>query len=503
MFKSHSILLTTLVLFLIFLPQSLSIDFMQNDDWNRYYTVSQFLLGRFNLLEVTATTFYTQGFLGMAFAKIFSIEKLPILTLAFGCLNFYIFARICNEFFKQNKLRSILVALVFFFNPIHFYSIFGFMTEVYLLFFVLLSVYFYYAFLRNSEKYQFVLANLFWVCGFFAKQWAIVFPAAISAYLFLNKRYKWLAAQVLILMLIVGYYFLLFPETYEMSDTKTFDFGNFMKLEYVYVQIYAYLIYLIVFALPFVFSFLFSQLVSVKSKVTIATIVIFSLVLAFFGKFLFEKIDYAWHNFPLYPNVFTDRGFFLILTEGIVPKNLYTDLIRSYDEIGLLCLSLLFLVLFATKKIKLSLLGFELNSILIGLLLIIGTPVVFDRYLIVFVPIMILMFLKWNNYKINLWVLCVYLLIQSLISIDFGLEYMSRQKQIWTMATAIRKNENIPENRIMAGHAWGKYYQIDAKNIIYKFKYADGVNPETEEVTGKINSKGIFTGIDIVIVKAK
>src|SRR5690606_35407441 len=95
--KSHIILFTTIALFFVFLPLSLSIDFMQHDDWNRYQTVGRFLLGDFRLLEVTATTFYTQGFIGLVFAKLFSVEKLPILTLIFGCLNLLLFSLICNR----------------------------------------------------------------------------------------------------------------------------------------------------------------------------------------------------------------------------------------------------------------------------------------------------------------------------------------------------------------------------------------------------------------------
>jgi hypothetical protein len=496
----YSLIITTFVLFLIFLPFIWKIDFMQNDDWNRYLTVDLFLHGDFKLLAVTATTFYTQGLLGMAFAKIFSIERLPVLTLIFGCLNFYLFAKICNEFFKLNKTKSILTALILFFNPIHFYSLLGFMTEVYLLSFSLLSIYFYYKFLRDNKISQFILANLFWILGFFAKQWAIVFPAAIVIRQAINKKWKSALIQLLIIVAVVGYYFIFFPKTGEMSDKKEFEFANFVSLKYIWLQIYSYFIYLTIFALPFVAYFIYLQLKSFKDRISVATVLIFGLIFAFFIKFLSIKWFPLAQDFPMYPNVFTDRGFFLILGEGSAPNNIYTVLINNCDDIGLICLCIFLLIALLKRR---SNLGFEISSILIGLGLIIGTPGVFDRYLLVFVPVAILAILKLNDYKISTAVLCIFLAIQALISIDYGIEYINRQKLIWDTAEAIHQEQGIPENKISAGHAWGKYYNVDGKKVIYMFKYPNGFKPEFEEIVDRLNSKGIFINTEVLVTKLK
>src|SRR3989344_1094087 len=134
-------LLLAIILFSIFVPLITQINFMQNDDWNRYLSIQNFLNGDFKLLSVTATTFYTQGFIGLFFAKIFGLQGLPILTLFISVANFYILTLMCNKMFQLRLVHSILIGLILFFNPLHFYSILGFMTENYLLFFALLGLY--------------------------------------------------------------------------------------------------------------------------------------------------------------------------------------------------------------------------------------------------------------------------------------------------------------------------------------------------------------------------
>jgi hypothetical protein len=69
--------IVTVILFLLFFKMISKVNFMQNDDWNRTTSVLRFMSGDTSLLELTATTFYVQGMLGVVFASIFGINKLP------------------------------------------------------------------------------------------------------------------------------------------------------------------------------------------------------------------------------------------------------------------------------------------------------------------------------------------------------------------------------------------------------------------------------------------
>jgi len=63
----------SLFLFLLLLPPSVKIDFMQNDDWVYYGMVENFMKLDFRLDPLSAPTFYTQGVLGTLFAWVFGL----------------------------------------------------------------------------------------------------------------------------------------------------------------------------------------------------------------------------------------------------------------------------------------------------------------------------------------------------------------------------------------------------------------------------------------------
>lgn len=89
----------------MFLPISLGIDFKQNDDWHYYNLVENFQNGNYKLDPITSVTFYTQGFIGLIFSKLFSVEKLPILTLIISIANFLIFYKIIEIFQKKPYIK--------------------------------------------------------------------------------------------------------------------------------------------------------------------------------------------------------------------------------------------------------------------------------------------------------------------------------------------------------------------------------------------------------------
>ena len=109
---------------------------MQNDDWVYYDNVDNFIKGNFLLSQLTAPTFYLQGLIAAAYSKIFGLDNLPRLTLIFSIGNFFIFAKILKKVGNLKFLNSTLISLIFFFNPLHFYSLLGFMTEIYFMFFL-------------------------------------------------------------------------------------------------------------------------------------------------------------------------------------------------------------------------------------------------------------------------------------------------------------------------------------------------------------------------------
>lgn len=495
----NPILITALLLFFAILPLIASINFMQNDDWNRYQTVVSFLEGDFRLLEVTATTFYTQGFIGMLFAKFFPFSNLPVLTLFFGCLNFLVFALILKEHLELKTIDTILVGLFLFFNPLHFYSVLGFMTEVYLLFFCLLSIYFYYKFIKYSHSKDFVFSNIAWVLAFFAKQWGIVFAAASLLGLIFKNKWKYAFYQFLIIILVLGYYYLFFPMTNEMEGQKSFEFKNFTSIKYIYGNTYAYFVYLLLFSFPFVSSWISTTFWRFKHRTKIYFAVSI-LLISMFLEILFSLTPHAWKQFPLYSNVFTEKGFFLDILKGESLPNIYSPFIQLFDEIGLVLLSACLFIFAIKRELFKRLLKYETFAIFIGLFLILGTPFVFDRYLLVLVPLVFLYFIKLNDLKINLRLLILVLIIQMFISLDFGIEFVNRNNLIWGNSNKIAEAQNISKNQILSTHAWNHLYRVNEGDALYEVKNFSALNP-SDKVVLNFESKGLVTRREFVIVR--
>jgi len=137
--SAFKIALITALLLVVMLPLAANIKFYQNDDYIYYKTIQKFQNGEFGIPSYIETTFYTQGILGLAFAALFGISSLPILTLIFSVLNFSIFTHLLNRFYTHKLSTAVLLGLILFFNPLHIYSSLGFMTDNYLLFFMLLT----------------------------------------------------------------------------------------------------------------------------------------------------------------------------------------------------------------------------------------------------------------------------------------------------------------------------------------------------------------------------
>jgi len=151
----------SLFLFILLLPLSIKIDFMQNDDWVYYGMVENFMKLNFTLDPLSAPTFYTQGILGTLFAWIFGLESLPVLTLIISVLCFSVFYVILLRHFNLGQFESVLVSLIMFFNPLFIYSVWGFMTENYSLFFMLLAILFYLETVKTGGRKNILLYILF------------------------------------------------------------------------------------------------------------------------------------------------------------------------------------------------------------------------------------------------------------------------------------------------------------------------------------------------------
>lgn len=477
----------TLALFILLLPVSLSIRYMQNDDWNRYVSVARFLTGNFELLSVTATTFYTQGILGMIFASVFPLNSLPVMTSFVAVLCFYVTAIISFKFLKQNKINSVLIGLLIFLNPIFIYSVWGFMTEIYLLLFILISIYF-------ANKSSNLKLNIFWILGFFAKQSAIVIPFGVVVAHIISRKYKLAMINLLILTMVLAFYFFIFPKTSEMTGQKSIKLENLSSIKHVYSNIFASLIYISIFLLPITLSATLNRLKNLKALHSVL-VLITSLLISCALYLMFINTNFPWKIFPYYPNVFTSMGFFYQGISGAPTGYNYSLFFNLLSSFSLFIMVLFAFFIMNSKAIKKLTLSFEFYSLLFGIFLIIVNPFVFDRYILILLPIAMFLLLKLSDYKINPKILIIFIVLEAFISLDFSSEFIMRQNKIWEIGNMVNKEFNIEKKFIRADHAWNSLYNVSLNNYEYEIRFDDNKSMEAFE-SGKF-----FIKSKIILIK--
>ena len=465
-------------LLVLFLPLISKVNFMQNDDWNRTTSIVRFLSGDTSLLQVTSTTFYTQGILGFLFSMIFGWQKLPYLTFVISVLNFYLFAKILSDHFNQTKIKSTLISLVFFFTPLHIYSSIGFMTENYTMFFMLMAIYFLQNYEKTREKKDFLIFNLAGILSFFTKQNGIIINFAYIPYLIFKKRYKEALIQALVIGILFSYYFLLFPRTKGMVD-KGFIYENFSDWKYAYSLIYGIILVSFSFVLPFVFNFIYEVLVKNKKKlVSLLFILVTATVLFFVLNKYFAPGKISWEEYPYFENTFERTGFFPRSIAGTKYHFRWNyDIFRYWDLGSKIVLAMFIPVLLLSRKKVINIYSISAVGYLI---LMVFTEVFFDRYILPLIPILILFFMslydevKNTGFVKNL-VLIGFLVITSFVSFQMANDFVVTNNYVWGRSEDLVKDGVAPEN-IKATMAWQKLYGLNEKPEFF-FSFS---SPETE-----------------------
>ena len=260
------IFLVGLLLFALIFPLSYKINFFQNDDWVYYKQVTNFLNKDFVLDKSLEAAFYTQGFMAMGFARMFSLVRLPILTLLVSVLNFIIFTIIVYRFYVKKLIDSLLIGLTFFFAPLHIYSALGFMTDNYFLLFLLLTLLFSEYYLNTNKKIYFVLVNMSALAGFFVRQLSVISLLALITQLVIKKKYVSACIQTLLTSALLVYYFKYFPTTSEMNKYQGFRYTNLTNFGQLFTLNYVFVFYALCFVLPILVVPMISYVKSIGTK---------------------------------------------------------------------------------------------------------------------------------------------------------------------------------------------------------------------------------------------
>ena len=459
---------TVFCILLITLPYYLNVNFMQNDDWAYYQNIQNFLSGNFYLIPKTAPTFYSIGFLATIWSLIFGIKFLPILTLLISLSNFYIFAKILEIKFQFSKYSNIAISLLLLTNFLHSYSSIGFMTENYLVFFLLLSILFFEKFQKTDAIKDLHLSNLFSVLTFFVKQSGLIFICATAVYFLIKKDFQRLKIQIAYIFSISIFYYLIFPKTSEMVK-KNFVLDNLSRPDYMYSLIYGILIYLAFFVLPLIWSFISEFATENRTnykKLILVTVLVFTIYFYFINSFKPENL--AKPEFPYFENVFERTGFLPRTLDGTKYQFKYNFVYYQYSDLisKISVASIFIILLFNFKKIvnvySISIFGFMI-------LMLFAYPF-FDRYILYILPMAILLLAGFYNDKFySKFLLGIFLIYQLYFSYFMVRDFIETHNFVWSRSERISIEHN-PFDMKSSG-AWTNTYGRNKINPKYIFSY--------------------------------
>ncbi len=477
LFQNHWFLLfITFLILITLLPLSSKINFMQNDDWYYYAQVTKFLGSDYVLAPKIAPTFYLQGFFGVLFTFIFPISKLPILTLLFSIANFFTFSLLLKKHFLKSSYYSVLFALMFFLHPINIYSIWGFMTETFFLFFMLLGILFF------LDEKPLVITNLTVLLGFLIKQISISFYLVSSVYFLIKKEIRKSLQQLYWFIGVLVFYEFVFPKTSEMVS-KGIEVANLLNFDYSFSLTYGSLIYGVAFTLPLVLfilaKFLFSNIKN-YSKL----ILFFCLVsICYFGaNYLFKPEIISWGEFPYFENTFERTGFLprdihgtKYQFKGIFDFYYYLDLISKLSLAGFMS----FLLLKSKQLVEDKKLLFSI-FVVVFLGINVVTEIFYDRYLLVLAVVFLLFVLSFiKDIKLASIVVFPYVVVLGFLAYTFSMDFVLVESYVWGKSQQL--SEIVSKDQILATHAWNKNFGRSI-NAQYLFSYDSlDINPELKD----------------------
>jgi hypothetical protein len=449
---------------------------MQNDDWAYYQNIQNFLSGNFFLIPKTAPTFYTIGILATIWSLILGITSLPLLTLAVSVANFYLFSKILETKFKLSWYSNICISLILFTNFIHAYSSIGFMTENYLIFFLLLSILFFEKFQISSKLINLHISNIFSVLTFFVKQSGLIFLCATTFYFLIKRDFKNLKIQFSYLLGTALFYFFVFPKTSEMVK-KNFVLDNLTRPDYIYSLVYGILLYLALFTLPLIISFIISSALEFQSQCKKILLILFLVATTYFSaNHFFKPENLAWQEFPYFENVFERTGFLPRTLTGTKYQFKYNFIYYKYsDLISKIAVAFVFVLLISKYKRLVNVYSISIFGFIF--LMLFAYPF-FDRYLLYALPLSLLFLTEFYKDRIyGKLLIGIFLVYQAYFSYFLVNDFINVHNFVWSKSTELAKNGSAYD--MQSSGAWTNTFGRNRVDPTYIFSYDSlRVNPE-------------------------
>ena len=466
-------------------------NFPINDDFSFIDTVKRWYFeGKFIPHPVTSMTLFSQAWLGYVFSLIFgfSIENLRILVAILSCTAL-IFTYLTAIELKINRIISLFICFLLFFNPIYLLYSYSFMTDVPFFCFSMISIYFYIKNFKEFHLTYWLIAIVFSIIAILTRQVGMAIMLAFGiTYLVKNKiTAKNIFIALFPFIIGISTYMLykkwlsinnITPEMFN-SQGEIHAEGYLIVLHYVKNLISNFnllLVYLALFTSPILIIYGQTIISAFYKKIIVFSVIISTLSVVAVCLIYNDML-------PVNKNVFTNKnilGPFDDDTMYSLPNNHMLTLISTIFAVLGLFLLILFSFnylrnfisnLFNKKKISYESIFFILLIIFYQLPILLFT--FYERYVfisVISVSFIISIFYKNNisnlianfRFKISL-LLLLALSINSTINVK---DYMIYSKTRWDIMTDLLKNK-VEIDQISGGYTYfGTYYNTHFKEYL-------------------------------------
>jgi len=451
------------LLFFLFKPYQYK--FPLNDDWVYEYSVEYLLKNsELKLSDWCAATSLIQIICGYALCILTNTK--PDLS-AFGTLRVmtFFFSFIGVIFFylilKKLKIKQTLIfigILLFIFNPIYFVLSFTFMTDIYYIVFMLISIYFYILFFEKPKNYYLILGSIFSAAAYLERQVGILIPVGVILYMIFTKKFSFNKTVIImffpVFVFLLHWYWLnyihLQPWVYQAGMAVKLDLSSFLKKFIVSI------FYCGLFTIPLIFY---------KHKIFTKNILLnfFVLCLTFF-----VFLNILTGSLPYIENIIHKNGLGTITLGGIKYKsyfllsnnNLWLVLTVLSGIIGIIIFSQILQII---KKNNVLFLLFNISFL--QLIVSLMRFKFFDRYLLVILPLCIIILLTDHKdiYKTVNPGIIISLIFMIFYSVFGTKDYLEWNKAKYLAGNLLIKDGYKPEE-IANGFDWDGYFTFQ-KNI--------------------------------------
>jgi hypothetical protein len=528
----NEIILLLIWIISIFIVNPLG-DFPLNDDWA--YGLDVFHLsqeGKLILNDWPAMTLIAQVLWGslVTFIFGFSFTVLRISSLFIGLFSVWIFYKILI-FSGISKKISMGGALLLMFTPLFFNAAFTFMTEVYFLFSLNLSILYFLKFFKSEQNKDLVLGTLFVLITTLIRQPGIILGFAFTFVFLLNKKIgkrHLIIALIPTIVSLIGYLGYTVWLKYNFSMPNYRGMGSLVShliktpLSFYLNQFILTVMYLGLFSLPITFLLLPKIIINYKwyEKLIIIVLFVIPLSLGLFKGFPCGNIIY---NLGLGPKLLKD-GFWGNNIHPMIPE----WGMRIIRLISLFSAAVVF-THFIKKPLKSTSRIYKIScsparfsrALCITFFFLYFTFILlnltfFDRYTLPLIPSIFLILLPLNfNYLRNRLIFITTIAFYAVFCITATHDYVSWNRARWKAIDQLTNKMKIEKTKIDGGFEFNSWFQtgslkpVNKNKISWWFVFSDDYmlsfgNIKGFEKIGKTEYKRLLvSGIDSICILQK